>query len=509
MIHLNGHCSAGNNVDRQPALARFLVTLAHIVSGLAHCFNAGIKRHEMLAIPLDRKRSSRNGLDRTKRIALDARHLNQPGNRIACHAKVMFQRNFRRIFNLLRRAAQNGRKARSRHGRCRADFALTPHFRTGNGCIVLDDAANSGRCQQKIANALLVRIAMEMEIITQHCGNHTRSSVCGRRHHPATGSVLLVDGHGVNRQPVIGEQRVAAIVTPVFLKLVMQLARAPPHIQPARHDTIAAEPTLNAIAHRAPYPVQAMIQINARHATFFVCALHLCNRKTAGVSHFEHFGCIAERIRHIGPVVDLVATGLHAAQFFRCNDETAANGKIGTAQQKPVVPVISLECHPVGVSGKRRLAIHDQIGFRIEMISGMAFRLHCLFRSHTGDFRIHDVGIDRIGPVSTKAKDDRAVGGMADAGIGKRTVQAGLETVDFRIGRLWPVPTDNFVEEHIGSRHRPHGMRAGRPDANLVKIKNRQKHSHTCCTPSSGCLIIGQATRLKAIAKRGWQGPRA
>src|SRR5690606_20891218 len=70
--------------------------------------------------------------------------------------------------------------------------------------------------------------------------------------------------------------------------------------------------------------------------------------------------------------------------------------------------------------------------------------------------------------------------------ISKRAMQARFQTVNFRMCRPWPVPADHLVEKHASSRHRAHRMRTGRPNANLVKIENRQKHS----TPSAAVIRL-------------------
>ncbi len=56
----------------------------------------------MLAVALQRQRRSGHRLDGAERIALDAGHLNEARNRIAGHAEMMFERDFRSILSPVR-----------------------------------------------------------------------------------------------------------------------------------------------------------------------------------------------------------------------------------------------------------------------------------------------------------------------------------------------------------------------------------------------------------------------
>ncbi len=47
--------STGDHVDGETTLTGFLVTLAHIVTGLAHCLDTSVERYKMLAVALDSK----------------------------------------------------------------------------------------------------------------------------------------------------------------------------------------------------------------------------------------------------------------------------------------------------------------------------------------------------------------------------------------------------------------------------------------------------------------------
>ena len=98
----------------------------------------------------------------------------------------------------------------------------------------------------------LVGLGMEMQPVAQHGGQRARRAVGRRGDDAAAGGVLLVDRHGVDRQPVVGEQRVRPVGAPFLLQLVVQRPRAAAHLQPARHDAVLRQAAVDAAAHRLP-----------------------------------------------------------------------------------------------------------------------------------------------------------------------------------------------------------------------------------------------------------------
>ena len=172
----------------------------------------------MLAVALDRQRCGGDRLHGAERIAFDAGHLHQPGDRIAGHAEMVFQRDFGGVLDLLGRAAHHGGKAGGRHGGGRAHLALTADLGAGDRGVRLDDAADCRRGQQEVANAVLVGIVMEMQLVAQD-GRHDAGRAVGRRRHDAAARrILLVHRHGIDGEPVIGEQRIGPVLTPFLLQ---------------------------------------------------------------------------------------------------------------------------------------------------------------------------------------------------------------------------------------------------------------------------------------------------
>ena len=82
----------------------------------------------MDAIAAQGEAGGRDGLDRAKPVAFDARHLHQPLHGVAGHAQMMLQRDFGGVFHLHHGPAHYGAQPCSRHGGSGAHFGLTAAF---------------------------------------------------------------------------------------------------------------------------------------------------------------------------------------------------------------------------------------------------------------------------------------------------------------------------------------------------------------------------------------------
>jgi hypothetical protein len=94
----------------------------------------------------------RTGVDRLHRahgIALDARHLHQPANRVAGQAEVVFHADFGGVLHLLHAAAQHFAQRAGGHRAGHADFALAADFGAGDRGVFLVQNADGGGGQQK------------------------------------------------------------------------------------------------------------------------------------------------------------------------------------------------------------------------------------------------------------------------------------------------------------------------------------------------------------------------
>ena len=100
-------------------------------------------------------------------------------------------------------------------------------------------APDSGRCavqappggQQEGAHALAVRAGNEAVVIVQHGRDDAGRAVGRRRDHAAAGGVFLVDGHGVQVDPVHHRQRIRQRALGALGQVAVQLGGAATHPQ--------------------------------------------------------------------------------------------------------------------------------------------------------------------------------------------------------------------------------------------------------------------------------------
>src|SRR3546814_1140654 len=134
---------------------------------------------DMLPIAPQRERSGVDRLNRSERVALDTRHLEETSNGIAGHAGMVLHRDLSGIFDLRIGCAHGSRQSGCRHRAGRADLALTADLGPGNGRVELDEHADRAGGQQDIVHARAIRTRPEIPIVAQHGGDDARGAVGG------------------------------------------------------------------------------------------------------------------------------------------------------------------------------------------------------------------------------------------------------------------------------------------------------------------------------------------
>src|SRR5687768_6670608 len=84
-----GASSALDDVERQPATGGLLVLVLHVRAGLAHRLDGLVQRDVVPAVTADGHAGRGDGLDRADGVALDARDLHQPPDRVARETEVV------------------------------------------------------------------------------------------------------------------------------------------------------------------------------------------------------------------------------------------------------------------------------------------------------------------------------------------------------------------------------------------------------------------------------------
>src|ERR671917_243207 len=102
-----GAPSALEDVERQPATGGLLVLVLHVRAGLAHGLDRLVQRDVVSAVAADGHARRGDGLDRADGVALDARDLHQPPDRVAGEAEVVLDADLGGVLHLFRRPTED------------------------------------------------------------------------------------------------------------------------------------------------------------------------------------------------------------------------------------------------------------------------------------------------------------------------------------------------------------------------------------------------------------------
>ena len=101
-----------------------------------------------------------------------------------------------------------------------------------------------------------------------------------------------------------------------------------------------------------------------------------------------------------------------------------------------------------------------------------AEKRECCGEADRFEFAVDGFGIECAGLFTEQAEDDRAICAVTCAGEGERAIEIG-EDFD---GGVEEIALVERQEEGARRAHGPHGMRAGRPDTDLVEIEQGGFH---------------------------------
>ncbi len=219
------------------------------------------------------------------------------------------------------------------------------------------------------------------------------------------------------------------------------------HLEAARQDAVGGKAAFDAVVHHLPEPRQALVQFLGGAEMQLVRALHRGDRLAGGRGHVQHLGGVLERV---GTARGLRGDLLRALDFRLGQDEAAADGIVGLAQDHVALRVGRHQHHAVGVTFELVGVVEDQIPVGREGERRQARRRHGAGRGDVGQRRLGLLVVVGVGQEAREAEDRRAVGGMPLAGEGQRTVKRGAQTLGMeRRGA-------ERVEKARAGHHRPH-----------------------------------------------------
>ena len=203
----------------------------------------------MASVPPQRHARGVDGLNCGDGVALDARDLDQSGNRITRQPKRMLHGDLGGVLHLKRGPTHRFGQPGCGHGASGPNFTLAPNLGPGDRRIVPDQPADRGCGQQELPLAFYSGIGHEPQVIGQNGRHNTRCPVGWSGHHTVPGSVLLVHRERIEVHPIDTRQG----VIPMLLREVgVEFCRTALDPQDPGKKTRCLTPFLDAFVHRLP-----------------------------------------------------------------------------------------------------------------------------------------------------------------------------------------------------------------------------------------------------------------
>ena len=147
---------------------------------------------------------------------------------------MMFQRDFSGVFDLHRRAAQNGAQASGGHRAGGTHLTLATNLSPADAGVVFDQPANGRSRQEECLYFVFAGVRHMVQIVTDRRRNNACGPIGWRGDNLTACGVLLIDRHGINTDPVVDDMR-GRVVAALFIDQLTIDVRSPSlHIQAAR-----------------------------------------------------------------------------------------------------------------------------------------------------------------------------------------------------------------------------------------------------------------------------------
>ena len=256
--------------------------------------------------------------------------------------------------------------------------------------------------------------------------HHARRAIGRRRHDLPSSSVLFVDGHRVDADPVVDLVRRIQVRATLGQQRLVDSLGAAAHLKTTGQDTVIGKSTFDAVVHDLPQARHAAAQVFRSATRDFVRFLHLGDGFAAGFGHFQHFGRAFERIGHRRTIVGVPTGG----QFVGCQDEAATDRIVGLLQDHVALLVGRHEDHSVRMARQVRAEVELKILFRMKLQHRHPRRRHRAGLADGLQNRLGLVVVVGFRPKAGQTQDRGAIGCMAYASEGKRAVQTGSQAME-------------------------------------------------------------------------------
>ena len=154
------------------------------------------------------------------------------------------------------------------------------------------------------------------------------------------------------------------------------------------------------------------------------------------------------------------------------HDKAAANRQIARLTQALTSGIEGMEFHTVRMLGHRLAAVESDVLLLRKAHRVTAQQRQRLRFTQFRQLAVDGVGVDGVRRLAHQAEDDTAIGTVALASGAEGAIQLHAHAGHLR---HQPIGFESRGEHQRGA-HRADGVRAGRADANLEEVENRNSH---------------------------------
>ena len=454
----------------------------------------------MLAIAPQCHAGGVDGLAGGDRVAFDARHLHEPGDRIAGQAEVVLHGDLGGVLHLLGRPAHDCGQSPGRHRGGGSDLTLTAHLGAGDRRPLLVEDSDGCRGEQEVDDGSMLRglaafldCGDVVERIVQHGGDDAGRPIRRRGDDAASRGVLLVHGH---RDEVDPFEVVAGIPVGVLgLEFEVPVVCAAADLEPSGQITGAVQGRRSAFLHHRVDVEQSVPDlVLVAHRQFvgvhdlgdgqivLAAALKQLDSGVEGIGQLFVIGLelgVDDGVRdsELGIAVSRVRLGglLLVEELGLRGHEPAADGVVGLLGEGLPGSVIGGHGHSVRMAWEdgQRSFDHVILGeLEFDAVAGRVAEDDRPGLGHPCPPGGQFVGFDEIGATAFEADEDGVEGPMAGTGGGQ-----GTEHVDAQI-RHGAQRIAKEVDEARAGTHRSDGVGARRSDADREEVEDTQWHGN-------------------------------